>query len=61
MENCSCAKKKRYQVLLKFLLSGFGLVKGGFAEEMSPELKDEQEFIGVEQCSNQREQSAESL
>lgn len=61
MKNCSCTKKKRCQVLLKFILSGFGLLKQAFAKEMSPELKDEQEFIRVEQCSNQKEQSAESL
>ena len=43
MKNWSCAKE-RY----KGLLSRFGLVRKGFAEEMMPELKDEQEFIGEE-------------
>ena len=50
MKNWSCAKE-RYKVLL----NRFGLDKKGFAEEMMPELKDEQELIGEEQWSIQRD------
>lgn len=41
----SCAKKERYKVLLKFILSRFGLVKKSFAEAVTTELEDELEFI----------------
>ena len=44
-KNYSCAKKEKYKVLLKFILSRFGLVRKGFAEEMTPALKDQQEVI----------------